>query len=603
MSKSNITRRRVIQGAATVAAASFVPGFMQKAEAQGQPTTPPGTRNSPTSTSVYLTATGEGAVSPNFVGLSYDKDCMVQNANYSGGTATRLFDTNATLAAFFNTIGVKMLRLASGSDTKWVGDGSGMTAGQIAPADVDALDRFLNSVNSGQTTKCTCLYGVNLGGALTPFPAESTFVYTQPNGSYAAEEMSNANSTLGSQLYGVEVGNEVNNYPKTAEYNGATWNALSALESAYTVFSDAINPSGQTALLMSGPCFDAFNTDTWQAYKNNGTSTWNVNQFATDELNNKVQLLTQHYYTSNVQTQATGPGLPGVGVTGEYNPEWNGTATTSTPVTDQGLLFPSCNASNSYLSYLLGKLSAAVTTLNTGSGPKAAFRMSECGSYSTLGGAEYYSNAYGAALWAIDFLFTCAYAGAQGVNFHGGGTLYYTPIVNTSSGGDIVLGANPMYYGILLFHMADLASLNKVSNSDSTGYINTYGGKRNSGSNDYSVIINNKNQEDYYNITLNLQSIVSNASQVGTVSLYTLTQGTFTLSGGTGSTVADVNATGSTPATNLVTIQGGTVGDTGVFSGELAAYTLTAVQNETYVQVNCYVPPASAILLQFTVTT
>lgn len=65
------------------------------------------------------------------------------------------------------------------------------------------------------------------------------------------------------------------------------------------------------------------------------------------------------------------------------------------------------------------------------------------------------SDAFGAALWAIDFLFENAENGSSGVNFHGGGAgqegsgpFFYTPI-NEASG--VVTGAQPIFYGMLLF--------------------------------------------------------------------------------------------------------------------------------------------------------
>ncbi len=54
-------------------------------------------------------------------------------------------------------------------------------------------------------------------------------------------------------------------------------------------------------------------------------------------------------------------------------------------------------------------------------------RITECASYST-GGTPGVSDAYGAALWSLDFMFTVALNGGQGVNFHGGGRSPYSPL-------------------------------------------------------------------------------------------------------------------------------------------------------------------------------
>ncbi len=60
------------------------------------------------------------------------------------------------------------------------------------------------------------------------------------------------------------------------------------------------------------------------------------------------------------------------------------------------------------------------------------YRMSECNSYSG-GGALGVSDAYGTALWVIDFLFANAQYGSTGVNLHTGGNgPGYTPIADAN---------------------------------------------------------------------------------------------------------------------------------------------------------------------------
>ena len=48
------------------------------------------------------------------------------------------------------------------------------------------------------------------------------------------------------------------------------------------------------------------------------------------------------------------------------------------------------------------------------------YRMAEANSFYN-GGAPGISDAFGTALWALEFCFTLAENGATGVNFHGGG--------------------------------------------------------------------------------------------------------------------------------------------------------------------------------------
>ena len=61
------------------------------------------------------------------------------------------------------------------------------------------------------------------------------------------------------------------------------------------------------------------------------------------------------------------------------------------------------------------------------------------------------SDAFGSALWGLEFMFQVAEAGGEGVNFHTGDAKAYTPI---GPGPDGVHAARPLYYGMLMFKEA-----------------------------------------------------------------------------------------------------------------------------------------------------
>ena len=83
------------------------------------------------------------------------------------------------------------------------------------------------------------------------------------------------------------------------------------------------------------------------------------------------------------------------------------------------------------------------------------FRMAECGSFYN-GGAPNVSDAYGTALWTLDFMFTIALNGGQGLNFHGGGDgTGYTPIADN---GNAVVQARPEFYGLKMFSLVSQGS-------------------------------------------------------------------------------------------------------------------------------------------------
>jgi hypothetical protein len=75
------------------------------------------------------------------------------------------------------------------------------------------------------------------------------------------------------------------------------------------------------------------------------------------------------------------------------------------------------------------------------------FRLTETNSC-YQGGKRGVSDTFAAALWGADLMYQLASAGGIGINFHGGGYGWYTPIAGTLGSG---FTARPLYYGMLLF--------------------------------------------------------------------------------------------------------------------------------------------------------
>jgi hypothetical protein len=115
------------------------------------------------------------------------------------------------------------------------------------------------------------------------------------------------------------------------------------------------------------------------------------------------------------------------------------------------------------------------------------------------GGKPGVSNAYVSALWGADYLLTCANAGLAGVNLHGGGDGFYTPI---AVGPNLSTERRPLYHGIQFasqfsgFEMYD-CQIDKSSN------LSVYFGKRGTQAN---LALINKDNED---IVVNLPSLLS----------------------------------------------------------------------------------------------
>jgi hypothetical protein len=72
------------------------------------------------------------------------------------------------------------------------------------------------------------------------------------------------------------------------------------------------------------------------------------------------------------------------------------------------------------------------------------------------GGKAGVSDTFAAALWAADLMYQLAQTGATGVNFHGRGYGWYTPVAGTRADG---FAARPIYYGMLLFAAAGAGHL------------------------------------------------------------------------------------------------------------------------------------------------
>lgn len=85
------------------------------------------------------------------------------------------------------------------------------------------------------------------------------------------------------------------------------------------------------------------------------------------------------------------------------------------------------------------------------------YRMAETNScYSA--GKQGVSNTFASALWGAELMYQLAAAGSSGINFHGGGYGWYTPIAGTRQKG---FEARPIYYGMLLFQQAGAGQLVK----------------------------------------------------------------------------------------------------------------------------------------------
>ncbi|HEX4006044.1 MAG TPA: hypothetical protein VHX60_07700 [Acidobacteriaceae bacterium] len=101
------------------------------------------------------------------------------------------------------------------------------------------------------------------------------------------------------------------------------------------------------------------------------------------------------------------------------------------------------------------------------------FRLAETNSC-YQGGKQGVSDTLAAALWGADLMYQLATAGGVGINFHGGGYGWYTPVAGTVEDG---FTARPLYYGMLLFAEAGPGHLiaAQIDHADDAPLLNAYG--------------------------------------------------------------------------------------------------------------------------------
>lgn len=234
------------------------------------------------------------------------------------------------------------------------------------------------------------------------------------NAATAADESDYVLQNGSDVLTGLEIGNEPDLYPG---------NSLANFESQWKTFADAIQAKNPNAVL-TGPA-DAGNISTW-------TGPFTI------ALGSRISLLTQHFYP-------LGP-----------------------PPTVPASQPNSASIPNLLNAFTQGVESSAAMGLQTiAAKPNLPWRMSETNSCYN-GGYDGVSNVFASALWGVDYMFTLAAAGADGVNFHGGGTGLYTPLAVASDG---TVTARPLYYAMLMFGPAEGARV--VPLTVNSGRVNT----------------------------------------------------------------------------------------------------------------------------------
>jgi hypothetical protein len=315
-----------------------------------------------TSVTVTVNPGSAGSVGAGFAGFSFEKDRV----------GAGMFDPRDTnLVNLFRLLGPGYLRVGGNEVdiVNWNAAGAGGSATEIAPADVTKLAAFAKAAG------WRVVYGIDLK---TNTPAN------------AASEAAFAAQALGSHLVAFEIGNEPNVYDTEAAY-----------EASFNTYVAAIRAKVPQAVF-DGP--GTYRHGAWDA------------QFAADEKNNGLAMLSMHMYIGNNTTAS---------IAGMLASNPSSFATDETAIAD-------AKSANGI--------------------PR--WRMTEANSY-FHGGAVGVSDVEAASLWSLDFMEGMAAAGGDGVNFHGGTSsqfpIDYSPIVFN---GLTPTGVQGVFYGELLWKLA-----------------------------------------------------------------------------------------------------------------------------------------------------
>lgn len=115
------------------------------------------------------------------------------------------------------------------------------------------------------------------------------------------------------------------------------------------------------------------------------------------------------------------------------------------------------------------------------------------------GGKPGVSDTFAGALWALDFMWTVAENNGQGVNFHGGDGLNYSPISNVNG----AWTANAVYYAMLAFkYGAAGGKLIPVSSTNSRYNCNVYACIKDDNTCAVTIINKEQTRDIYYTVQL-----------------------------------------------------------------------------------------------------
>jgi hypothetical protein len=366
-------------------------------------------------------------------------------------TNDSLASTNAALIALYKLVGSPVVRLGANDvdNCNWAGTGTAPSSPSGQPFTFNITTGMVDDLCGFlAATGSKIIYGVN---------------FKSDRVAASAAEAAYAQSKCGASISGFEIGNEINYF--------GSWGSL---KSEYESFATAVVAT--PGALLVGPAGGG------------GAAASFSSPFAADEsakFGSKLVLLTQHYYAGS---SGTSNATPGRLQTPDPYP----------PTSQEGLI-----GTDSTM-----KTAALANKIPNG------YRLGECSTFYHHGQMGV-SDTLIAGLWSIDLMFVTAEHGGGGVNFHGGETgmdgtmpFYYEPIMENKG---VVVGVQPIYYGMLLFYLAGQGPMLSTTAATSNPYFTAYAVKADGWT---SVVLDNKNATTGVDAMVDLGAAVTSASAI-----------------------------------------------------------------------------------------
>jgi hypothetical protein len=364
-------------------------------------------------------------VPADFAGLSFERGPLTSgNAGISGN----LFNpANKSLVTLFRNLGLGNLRIGGGTVDQLIPAGSGSDGF----SGVDDLFAF------AATAGVKVIYTLRMISAGTPAVGDLKTLHAQAAGHIWGNHQDHVASfaignepdwhsyhTLDPTIFETAPGTPGSAYPSYL----AQWRSLAA----------AVRGTAP-GTPFSGPDLGAYTNKTYTPDLENGVS-WTA-QLARDEKDaGRITEVTQHYYVGDQPGATTAEQA----ISNMLSAEWvTGTAGGSQPTGTNYVPYPWLYENN-----LAPVLAAGLR-----------YRLTESNDY--LKGVPGASDAYAAALWALDHLHWFAAHGAAGVNFHNKrGLATCTIVPDPASPGASTI--NPKGYGIKAFTLGSAGKVKPV---------------------------------------------------------------------------------------------------------------------------------------------